>query len=109
MLIEYVVGPSVPVNTLVLTSSTWYSISIPFLYFGKFLNVASQALYSPWPSWSAVPSKMICVLSSSLISNVTVAGLIPSWLSLSSHTFLALTSTVRSSDLLVLVIVNPFL
>ena len=109
LLIAYVSGPSIPVNTVVFFSSTVYVANCPFLYLGNCLNVASQAGSSP--VWSVSPFNSISLSSISEVPslnwNVTDLGLIPSWLFASSQTFLALTSTVISVVSLSLVTVNP--
>ena len=97
VVIEYVPGPSVPVRTSSFCSSTLYSISTPTLpasYFGRFVNVATQADVSP--SSSFVPSNSIVsiTLPFAFRSNFTESGLNPSWSSASSHTFVASTSIV---------------
>ena len=81
-------------------SSIVYTISFPpFLYFGRFVNIAVQ-LFSAF-------TVVVCFSSPSAYNVIsTFSGLIPSWLFASSHIFVATTSVV--SGTYVFVTIYPF-
>ena len=89
ILIAYVPGPSVPVITAVLTSSTVYSIAVVVpAYLGRFSQV-----YVHVPSVPNVTDAGVPVYAEPFASKliVTVSGLIASWLLPSTHSLVTVT------------------
>ena len=82
------------------SSVTVYTISLPFAYFGLFVNLCVHS--------SPVPVNVADSTSSPFANKWTVilAGLLPSWLLLSDQVFL--TSKSINSGLWVLTIFVPF-
>ena len=106
LVIVYSVLPSFAVTVLVqpagtLTSSTVQLMAVLFAFFASFVQVWLQlfAALSTTGSPLAFPSAFSCTLM--------LSGLIPSWLSLSVHTFLTLTLVSSVEQLFVRVVTVP--